>query len=273
LTTDTGKKSVFDSINEDYAGGEDPFKREEMRKILRIKKVSVDPLPNAWLERRQVDITHPDFRSAYPEGVPGLHVVAEGVSVFYEPDNTYELWVPIMGIKPEQYGRRLTRRSQIHYTTEAFKSAFGFPPFGAENQKRLEGKVAMWGQQLGSMEADGETREWGWDIPRQAYPDDYKFEGTPQVIKLRAAEGAAVAASSTVVELSDTDADAAVVAAVTGLEPTDEPTAAERVKNIPGITSKWIEQALENKVMETAYANGLIVLDEDKKVIAAPAAA
>lgn len=258
--------------------GNDAFAREERKFIGRIKILETAFMPEEILERRQIDYASDDFKQAYPHGLMALHIAVEGISVQFTgvPDSLLHLWVPMMDDRPAKYGQPKRRRSNLHIVSEAFESVWKMRPFGAENQGKLVGQVAEWGQHLGDGEIEGDKREWAWDIPRKVLPVSFKYEGPVREINVapRAAGGGAVANTSSVVELSDDEAIAAMIAAVNGLPVEDLAECASRILSIPGLPGKWNQHALEGTVMrELGMAQFITAVEENGVQIVRPGTA
>ena len=202
-------------------------------------------------------------------------MVLAGIDNFYEPDNERHIWIPRYNIRDEEkYGNELKRGSQIHIFTEAFVEVFGFRPFGADNQKKASGLKAIWGQHLSSFTPEGGSKvEFGWDIPRTRLPDNFAYDGTVRRIAARGAGGSGSGAGVGTTELSEEEANAAIVQALTGLNVKDLDEARERIMKIQGLPGDWYTQCVSKEnVIKIAGEAGIIALDEDSNIVAAEAA-
>lgn len=249
----------------------DPFAREEFKAMFAVALIETAYLPEEELKRKQADYESPAFKAAYPNGVPALHIVLNGLDNFYEPDNQRHLWIPRYNIRDaEKYGNELKRGSQIHVFTEAWVEVFKFRPFGAENQTKAKGLKAIWGQHLSSFVPEGGAKvEFGWDVPRTRLPDDFTFEGTPRRIAARGSGGEAGGAAVGSTEMSEEEAGIAIARALVGLTPADQDEAREKVLAIAGLQAEWYTMCVSKEnVIKVAGERGLIDLDADNKIVA-----
>jgi len=252
-----------------FFSSSDAFKRTEMQAMNEIVSLTLAPMPEDMALRRQIPINDEDFKATFPEGFTCLRVEVAGIDKYYEPDNRRVTYIPLFGHQGAALGRPKGRRSQAHIFYDAFEKAFGFRPTGADGRKRAEGLKAQWGQHLGEAEIEGETREWGWDVPKTRLPDNYKYAGEVQRVKAFAAGGGESGGGVGTAELSADEANAALVTAFKGLEATDTTSAAAKVMEIQGLPGEWYQAAAAGEnVLAKAHGLGIIEAGEDGKVIA-----
>lgn len=255
----------------------DAFKRTEMEAKNEIVSIELGPMPEDMARRRQIPLDDADFKATFPQGFTCLVVTVAGIDKFYEPDNRRVTYIPLYGHQGAALGRPKGRRSQAHIFMDAFEKCFGFRPVGADGRARAKGLKAQWGQHLGEAEIEGETREWGWDVPKTRLPDNYQYTGEVTRVKAFAAAGGGEAGGGGGVgnvELSEAEANAAIATALTGLDPKGEVEAAQRIMAITGLPLEWYQAASAGEnILAKAHKAGLIAAGEDGKVIPAPAAA
>lgn len=279
MTTDNAPAlSELEALEAQLSGADkahDPYARTERRFMAVTKVLETTYMPKHALDRAQIDTDSPEFKAAYPSGLPCLHIALEGIDVTFTgvPDNMLHLYIPVMGDRPEQYGKPKGRRSRAHITSEAFESCWKLRPYGKENQAKLIGQKAEWGQHLGDADIDGDKREWAWDIPRKSLPLSFSYEGPVREINIapRADSGPSGAATAGVAEMSEDEAVLAVLAAVIGLEDTDAVNACARVLEIPGLPGDYNQAAVEGRIFQFLGKKGLI-LSEEGKVVYGPQA-
>jgi len=275
MTTDTGAPPTsMADVGAAFADtGEDVFAREEQFQILRIKELGVDAMPEETMAARQINYESPEFQAVYGSGAgamggfPSLKLGVEGLDVkfAFAADAIKRIWVPLYGDAPDKLGKRRGRRSHIHIVTLAFEKVYKVRPFGVDIQKSLLGKVGRWGQHLGDMELGNETIEWAWDVPREAYPDDFAYDGPVREIT---GNQEATAPSLGTDQLGEDEANVLVVAAVVDLAVDDTVEASERVMAIVGLPQEWYTAAADQGVLRLAGERKLITA-EDGKVAAA----
>lgn len=279
MTTDQNTQlSELELLEQQLSGADkktDPYARQERKFLGETVILETTYMPKDQLERSQIDADSPEFKAAYPNGLPCLHIGVKGLDVVFTgvPDQTLHLYIPVMGDRPEQYGKAKGRRSRAHITSEAFESCWKLRPYGRENQQKLIGQKAEWGQHLGDAEIDGDKREWQWDIPRKALPISFKYEGPVREINIapRQQDGGSGATAVGVAELSEDEAVERVLAAVLGLDDTDAMTASTRVLEIQGLPGDYNQAAVEGKIFAFLGKKGLI-LSESGKVVRGPEA-
>lgn len=258
---------LFDDI-EQILNDDKTFAREERREILQIAELATVAMPDDVMERQQINYKSEAFRGAYSQGYPALLIGLKGVSVSYDfaPDKILRIYVPLYGSDPDKLGQLKGRNSRAHITREAFKAVFGLTPFGRENQAKLIGRTAIWGQHLGDAVLAGQAREWAWDVPREALAPDYKYEGQVRSIQGRGAPGAGGTTVGTPA-LAEPQANAKIVELLVGLSSIDAEIANKRILETPGLPDKYYTRATQGNVLQLAHEDGLITADDDGKVI------
>jgi len=237
------------------------FAREEQKDYYKLVALDTVPAPEDWMTRRNIAYESAAFKAAYPNGLPCLMLGLQGISVKFEglENNTRYVYIPMQGTDPDKYGERKGRRTQLNIVTEAFVAVYGIRPFGSENRQKLIGRVDLWGQHLGEMQADGETREWGWDVPRQKLPDGFKYEGDIRIVQARQAETAGGVGTPA---LSEQDIRTAVQGALVGLSGVEAEVASERILAIKGLPDDWYNAAMSGSVLAFAVKQGVVMAED-----------
>lgn len=276
MTTDKAPApSSMADIGAEFADtSEDVFAREEQFQILKIRELAVEPMPEETMTSRQINWESPEFQAVYGPGpgamggFPSLKIGVEGVDVkfAFAADGIKRIWVPLYGDQPDKLGQRRGRRSHAHIITLAFEKVYKVRPFGVDIQNDLLGRVARWGQHLGDMELDGDTIEWAWDIPREAYAADFEYDGPVRTIQ-GTQDGATPAFGAA--QVSEDEGNALVVAAVIGLGVDDTAGASQKVMAVQGLPQEWYSAAADQSVLRLAGERELIHAGDDGKVEAA----
>lgn len=271
MTTDTAPVagSAFGDLQQEF---QDPkaFAREERIDIFQIAELAVVAAPEDWMERRQINFKAEDFRAAFPDGLPCLLIGFKGISVSFDfaADKIRRIYIPLMDFQGEKMGRRKGRSSQIHVTNEAFTQVFKISPFGRDNQAKLIGRIARWGQHLGDSVMEGQAREWAWDIPREALPVGFVYDGPVRSVQ---SQGGGTQAEGSVIGTAQLDDSAAIQKVkdiLHGRDGMDAAGANQAVLDTPGLPSEWYDAATGGSVLRYAFDKGLITPGQNGTVAA-----
>ena len=264
----TVKPITLADADKSIAEAKDPYAPQEYLGIYRIEEVLTVALPPEQCALLQVPVDDPDFKVAYPEGVPTLKIVRSGVDAFFQPDNLQVTYLPyyyFAANDKENWGKQMGDRKQAMVVASAIERVLGIRPFGSANQQKLKGLVAWWGQAINHydfVQENGQRREGysKWNVPRQLLPADFKYDGVVRQIAARADRaGGATSVAATV--LSEAEQFDAIVAALAGKASVDRDAANNAVLETKGLSAEWYNLASEGEpVSRLAYAKGLITV-------------
>ena len=264
----TVKRITLADADKAIAEAKDPYAPQEYLGIYRIEEISTVALPPEQCQVLQVPIDDPDFKMAYPEGVPTLKIVRSGIDAFFQPDNMQVTYLPyyyFSSSDKEKWGTQMGDRKQAMVVASAIERVLGIRPFGSANQAKLKGLIAWWGQAISHfdfVQDNGQRREGysKWDVPRQLLPATFKYDGIVRQIAARVDRaGGATSVAATV--LSEAEQFDAIVAAIAGKSGTDRDAANNAVLETKGLSAEWYNTASEGEpVARLAYSKGLITV-------------
>lgn len=261
-------QNPFADLENEFADEKnDVWAREEQFTVVVIAEIDTVPMPANILDARQINYNSSDFKEAYPAGLPCLMIGLKGISVDYafSEDHIRRIYIPLYGTDPTNYGKKKGRRSQAHIVSQAFMDVFKVRPFGASAKEALIGRKAIFGQHLGEAKIEGSQQEWAWDVPREALPDNYKYEGEVRVLQARDGGGSG-GASVGAAQLDEDEANKLVVAALVGLDVKAKAQAADAIIDIVGLPSEWYDAATNGNVLQLANQKGLVKAEDGKVV-------
>lgn len=237
-----------------------------MLSINKVVSVNLVPMPERMMDARQIDWKSEEFKAQFPQGIPCVDIVLEGVDVEYDfgEGNIRHVTIEMLNFQGANIGKTKGEGSKLHVTTTACEDVLGHGLFGKANREALVGKIAVWGQHMDSFKDDkGNTRRFRWDVPRELLPDDYVFTGEVRKVQGRAqrdgaAGGGASATATGVATLSDDEALVAILNVAVG-KPTDEADAiTAEAMAIPGLPNDWAQACLDDELLKQVFERGLI---------------
>lgn len=254
----TEQDTAFSDLEQHFQKDE-AFAPVEMFNLQTIIAVTTIPMPDVMLSPRGIDPSTDEYKSNFPNGIPCVDIAVKGIDVEYAfaDDLILHITIPMVNFQGDNIGQPKGERSQLDITHSAFKEVFGVGLFGTEARKKLAGRKAKWGQHIDKADIDGQNRTWRWGVPREALPEDFKYEGDVRVVKGKSARTDA-AAGMVPEAMSDDAAVVAVLQAVEGM-PTDDPDKVyDSILALKGLPNEIVNAALERELMKTLNSDELV---------------
>lgn len=270
-------ENAFSDLEQHFQKDE-AFAPVEMFNLQTIVAVTTIPMPEQMLAPRGIDSNSDDYKSNFPNGIPCVDIAVKGIDVEYAfaEDRILHITIPMVNFQGDNIGQPKGERSQLDVTHSAFKTVFGVGLFGTDAREKLAGRKAKWGQHIDKADIDGQNRTWRWGIPREALPDDFKYEGDVRVVQGKSARTSA-AAGVVPEAMSDEAAVAAVLTVIEGM-PSNEPDKVyDAILALKGLPNDMVSAALERELLKTLNGDELIdvvegvvqLTDKGKELVAA----